>query len=172
MENGGRRKYLSEENEVGKIETYYEVGEKMKRIFYLIGIGIVTGTIFGLLLKIIQGISGKKVYTLLLNVDYIPWFRDREFSEFVEFSFHLAVSILVVILLYGLFKRMSIAYKKAPYIFSSGFIAFMLFATTSFSLRTPDVLDAAAFGWWFIAHLIYGWLVGWCIQKTIKKEAV
>ena len=163
---------MSEENEVGKIETYDEVGEEMKRVLYVAGIGIVTGVIFGLLLKGIQGFSGKKVYTLLLNVDYIPWFRDQEFSELVEFSFHLIVSVLIVLLLYGLFKRMSMAHRKTPYIFSSGFIAFMLFATTSFSLETPDVLDAAAFGWWLVAHLVYGFLVGWCIQKTIEKEAV
>lgn len=143
----------------------------MKRILHLFWIGIVTGTIFGLLLKGIQAISGKKVYTLLLNVDYIPWFRDRVFHEFVEFSFHLIISIVVVFVLYWLFKKTHMENRIMPYVFANGFIAFMLFTTTALSDRTPDVLDAQAFGFWLVGHIIYGFLMAKCIQKTVENEA-
>lgn len=142
----------------------------MKRVLNLLWIGIVTGTIFGLLLKAIQAFSGKEIYTLLLNVDYIPWFRDRVFHEAVEFSFHLIVSVVVVFVLYWIFKKMRMASKLIPYILTSGFIAAMLFTTTSFSSRTPDVLDTNAFGWWVLAHVIYGLLVGICIRTFVEKE--
>lgn len=142
----------------------------MKKGLHLLWIGIITGTVFGLLLKGVQAISGKKVYTLLLNVDYIPWFRDRVFNEFVEFSFHLIVSVIVVFVLYWLFKKMRMAHKIMPYVLANGFVAFMLFTTTSFSDRTPDVLDASAFGWWLLGHILYGFMLGICIQKIVAKE--
>lgn len=142
----------------------------MKKGLHLLWIGILTGTVFGLLLKGVQVISGKKVYTLLLNVDYIPWFRDRVFNEFVEFSFHLIISVIVVFVLYWLFKKMRMASRIMPYVLANGFVAFMLFATTSFSDRTPDVLDAAAFGWWLLGHVLYGFMLGICIQKIVEKE--
>lgn len=142
----------------------------MKRVLNLLWIGIVTGTIFGLLLKAMQALSGKEVYTLLLNVDYIPWFRDRVFHEVTEFSFHLVVSVVVVFVLYWIFKKMRLAHKLIPYMLTNGFIAAMLFTTTSFSSRTPDVLDTDAFGWWMLAHLIYGLLVGICIRIFVEKD--
>ncbi len=147
-----------------------KVGEKMKRIGHLLWIGLASGMIFGLVLKAIQAISGKQVYTLLLNVDYLPWFRDQQFHEVTEFSFHLLVSVIVVVVLYWLLNKIQLALQVKSYVLANVFIGGMLFSTTSFSMRTPDVLDAAAFGLWIIAHMLYGYIVGKLIQKMLGKE--
>lgn len=142
----------------------------MKRIGHLLWIGIVAGIIFGLVLKGIQALSGKNVYTLLLNVDDIPWFRDQQFNEVTEFSFHLIVSVIIVFLLYGLFNKMQLAYQLKSYMLANLFIGAMMFSTTALSTKTPDVLDSGAFGLWVIAHILFGYIVGICIQKTLGKE--
>lgn len=142
----------------------------MKRLLHLLWIGIVTGIAFGFVLKGLQAMTGKKVYTLLLNVDYIPWFRDRVFNELEEFSFHVIISVIVVFVFYWLLKKMRLSHKIIPYMFVNGLIGAMMFTTTSFSMKTPDVLDGEAFGLWLIAHVIYGFFVGICIQSTLEKE--
>ena len=37
--------------------------------------------------------TGYKVYTLLLNIDYIPILNEFKFPEVVEVIFHLIVSV-------------------------------------------------------------------------------
>lgn len=138
---------------------------------HLLWIGLVAGTVFGLVLKGIQAISGKQVYTLLLNVDYLPWLNQFEFHELTEFSFHLLVSVIVVFVLYGILTRMQLAYDVRSYMLANIFIGAMLFSTTAFSLNTPDVLDGTAFGLWIVAHIFYGYLVGKLIQFTRGKGA-
>ena len=44
-------------------------------------IGFWSGLILGLLLKWIQSVTGEQVYTLLLNVDFIPLIGDVQWSE-------------------------------------------------------------------------------------------
>src|SRR5699024_1434212 len=48
----------------------------MKRFSKLLGIGIISGLILGSMLGIIQRFTNKKVYLLLMNVDYIPIVKD------------------------------------------------------------------------------------------------
>ena len=56
--------------------------------------GFISGLFLGLFLKVIQHQFGIKVYTLLLNVDYIPVLKEIKFPEIIEFSFHLLISIV------------------------------------------------------------------------------
>ena len=63
--------------------------------------GLISGLFLGLFLKVIQHQFGIGVYTLLLNVDYIPVLKEIKFPEIIEFSFHLLISIVLgPILLY------------------------------------------------------------------------
>lgn len=136
----------------------------MKFYRRLAAIGIFTGTIFGLILKAIELFSDKKVYTLLLNVDYIPVFHDWKLNELLEFSLHLIVSIGVVFVLYYGFKPLRWQLKIAPYVVANLMIASGLFVTTSFSDRTPELTDVVALLYWMIGHAIYGFLVGLMIR--------
>lgn len=126
----------------------------------LILIGIVAGGIFGLLLKGIQQLNGKRVYTLLLNVDYFPLLKDWELNEVVEFLLHIAVSIIVVWILYVGLRKIGYEQRISPYIWINILIGGLLYFTTTFSERTPELTDMVAFIYWLGGHIIFGALVG------------
>lgn len=138
------------------------------RYFKLIGIGLIIGTIFGLLLKIIEQVTTKRVYTLLLNVDYFPLLKNWEFPETIEFSFHLIVSIGLVVILYEVLKRFNQQANIQLYIFINTMIGVCLYPLTLFSTRTPAFNDITAFFYWVIAHLIFGALVGIFIKYIVN----
>lgn len=131
----------------------------------LAAIGIFTGTIFGLIMKLIEFWTEKKVYTLLLNIDYIPILQDWNLNEFLEFSLHLIVSIGVVFVLYYGFKLFKWHLKISSYIIANIIIASGLYLTTSFSDRTPELTDGVAFIYWVIGHAIYGALLGLTLRQ-------
>lgn len=147
---------------------YFVEGEhKMKK---LLTIGVVAGSIFGLLCKGIEQFTHKKVYTLLLNVDYFPVIKDWEMHEFIEFSLHLFVSIIVVFVLYDVFQRFDCEDRITPYIWSNLIIGGLLFPTTSLSGRTPELTDVVALMYWLGGHAIFGALVGLMIYFWVKKD--
>jgi uncharacterized membrane-anchored protein YitT (DUF2179 family) len=59
--------------------------------------GIVSGIFLGLILKLVEYVTGLKVYTLLLNVDYVPLLRNYEITELGEFALHIVISIILAI---------------------------------------------------------------------------
>lgn len=132
--------------------------------------GIVAGTIFGLLLKMIEQLTYKKVYVLLLNVDYFPLLKNLELSEIIEFSLHLLVSMIVVIVLYYGLKTLEYERRIAPYIWINVIIGVFLFLTTSFSERTPELTDMVALMYWLGGHAIFGALVGMMIYFFRKHK--
>ena len=130
----------------------------------LVSIGIVSGSIFGLLLRVIEQITDKKVYTLLMNMDYFPVIKNWELSEVVEFSFHIFVSITVVIVLYYGLRKVGHEHQVSPYIWLNVLIGGLLYLTTIFSERTPELTDMIAFTYWLVGHAIFGVLVGIMIK--------
>lgn len=141
----------------------------MRELVKLSGIGIITGTIFGLILKLVEHLTGKKVYTLLLNIDYIPIMQDFNLNELLDFSLHLIVSIGVAIVLYYAFRLTGWHQMSTPYVIANVIIATGLYLTTSFSNRTPDVTDFLAFFYWVIGHAIYGFMLG-LMMRYVGKD--
>ncbi|EMF46457.1 hypothetical protein B481_2218 [Planococcus halocryophilus Or1] len=68
-------------------------------------IGFWSGLILGVLLKWVQSVTGEQVYTLLLNVDFIPVIGDVQWSEVTEFIFHMSISLVIGIVFVFLAKR-------------------------------------------------------------------
>lgn len=66
--------------------------------------GIISSFFIGVFFKWIEKTSGIKVYTLLLNIDFIPVINQVKFPEAIEFSFHMIVSTVLTIILYWLFQ--------------------------------------------------------------------
>ncbi|KAA0548078.1 hypothetical protein FZW96_10125 [Bacillus sp. BGMRC 2118] len=124
------------------------------RVLFGAIIGLTSGIILGLFLKFVQHFSGIKVYTLLLNVDFIPIIGTVQWSELTEFSFHLCVSILLGVI-YILIPKT----KTRPFITS-----FILTLPTIplfyqlIHLSIKEIVDLAhvtAFLWWTIGHLFF-----------------
>lgn len=123
----------------------------------------------GAFLKIVQAVTGKQVYTLLLNVDYLPVIKNWELGEGLEFTLHLGVSVMLVFVLYTVFVRRGLSENFSPYVVANVLIGALLFLTTSFSNRTPEFTDGAAFLYWLAGHLVYGVVIGILISR-IKKD--
>jgi hypothetical protein len=74
--------------------------------------GLISGLVLAVLLKITESFTHLKVYTLLLNVDYIPYFNTFAFPELIEVGFQLIVSIALAVCLYLLFIQIQITSRK------------------------------------------------------------
>ena len=61
--------------------------------------GITSGIFLGLFLRMIEHVTSLKVYTPLLNVDYVPVLKELKLPELIEFAPHLVISVLLSILL-------------------------------------------------------------------------
>lgn len=124
--------------------------------------GLLAGILLGLFLKLVQSVTGLKVYVLLLNVDYIPILKDIEISEIIEFLLHLIVSMVLGVLLhiYLIKKDFPIKQKVRFVVKVSLLIGLFLYPTTMFSDRTPEILSAYPFVFWMVGHGLYGIVLG------------
>ncbi|MGE7842742.1 hypothetical protein ACQKNX_18370 [Lysinibacillus sp. NPDC093712] len=127
----------------------------------------VAGCIFGAFFKVVENLTGSRVYTLLLNVDYIPILKNFRFPEVIEFVFHLIISWLITAVLCAIRNKYkwnnSVLIRNS--VFIQVFIGCMLFSTTIFSKRTPIITDYFALSWWLIGHIVYGALIGILLKR-------
>lgn len=130
--------------------------------------GITSGLFLGLSLKFVEYLTHLKVYTLLLNVDYVPVLKNYEIGEVGEFGLHLLISILLAILvhIYLLKKDWGLKRKKKYVIMISIAVGVFLYPTTMLSERTPEITSTSAFLFWIIAHALYGWVLALMLTKA------
>lgn len=127
----------------------------------LIG-GLLSGIALGLFLKFIQSVTNLKVYTLLLNVDYIPFIKQIKLPEIVEFGLHMVISIILAVVLNMYINRKGIQ-NEAIHRFVlkvSLIVGLLLYPTTILSERTPSITNAYASLAWMAGHWIYGLVLG------------
>lgn len=130
----------------------------MNRKLQVLIIGILTSFILGLFLKLLEVITNLKVYTLLLNIDFIPILGDINFPEGIEFSFHIIVSVILAFVFnYYIIKKswnwQSILFYVS---LSNMVIGLLIYPITLLSDRTPPLLSIFALNFWLVGHLIYG----------------
>lgn len=120
--------------------------------------GIIGGLVLGFFLKWVEIISDVRVYTLLLNVDYIDFIH---FNEFGDFLLHLIVSIPLAIVLLGLVHwykwRSGVIWKMTVL---SMIVGLLLYPLTLLSDRTPLISSLSAIALWILGHAIYGIVLG------------
>ena len=94
-----------------------------------------------------------QVYTLLLNVDYIPVLNRYDLPEIVEALLHLVISILLVACLQAVVIRKKITSTRQIILWSMVsclFIGLALFPTTVLSNRTPSLTSIPAWSYWLL----------------------
>ncbi|MGZ9816437.1 hypothetical protein ACXM0N_10965 [Peribacillus simplex] len=131
------------------------------RIFYKVSlIGLINGIMLGVIMKWIEMFSGKQVYKLLLNVDFLPVFGDVSWSEASLFFFHLLFSLAITFSYVFILHPLKIFRKWNKYAlaFITIIPAIMLYFPLSALSKTEVVLpsDLTAFFLWTILHLFYG----------------
>lgn len=127
----------------------------------------VAGCLFGAFFKAVENLTGSRVYTLLVNVDYIPILKNYRFPEGIEFSFHLVISWFITAIVFAIrhkYKWNNVTLIKNSVLIQI-FIGCMLFPTTIFSNRTPTFTDYDALFWWLVGHVLYGIMVGTLLRK-------
>ncbi|QHE61161.1 hypothetical protein FHE72_09080 [Rossellomorea vietnamensis] len=121
-------------------------------------VGIISGTILGLFLKWIQGLTGIKVYVLLLNVDFIPVFAST-LPEWLEFSLHLLVSCGIGLVFVFLMEKLNVS-SRGAWILSLLLTfptVFLYFPLSYLAVQdVPGLFDEMAITFWTIGHLLYG----------------
>lgn len=129
--------------------------------------GLVSGVFLGLFLKVIEFSTSEKVYTLLLNVDYVPVLKRYQFSELVEFVLHLIVSVVL-----GIGVSIVLSIKNwspaGDILFTtriSLLIGTLLYPTTALSNRTPDIWDGGAILLWLVGHGLFGYVLGYLLKR-------
>ncbi|WP_430789989.1 hypothetical protein VBD025_05295 [Virgibacillus flavescens] len=136
----------------------------MKKMVSLLSIGVLSSIVIGFFMKGIQALTAEKVYTLLLNVDYIPVLRSLSMNEFIEFMLHVIVSIVLVYVLYFSLKHYELHKKTVVYILITFVVGMLLWVTTTLSSRTPELMDGTALLYWLLGHVLYGSFIGIIIK--------
>lgn len=130
--------------------------------------GLISGLILAALLKVVELVTHLKVYTLLLNVDYIPYINTFAFPELIEVGFHLIISIALAVCLYLLFVHLKMTSRKQIIVTATAvcfIIGIALFPTTTFSDKTPDFTSIPSFLYWIAGHISYGYMLGYLLAK-------
>jgi hypothetical protein len=131
------------------------------RIFYKVClIGLINGVLLGLIMKWVEMFSGKQVYKLLLNVDFLPLIGAVSWSEASLFFFHLLFSLAITFIYAYILHPLKIFWKWNKYAlaFITIIPAIMLYFPLTALSKTEVVLpsDLTAFFLWTILHLFYG----------------
>lgn len=135
--------------------------------------GFIAGVLLTLYCKFIEQLTSFKVYTLLLNVDYIPLLNQYQFPELVEVSFHIIVSIVLSICLYLLIIVFKVeSREKMIYIclIVCITIGLALFPTTALSDRTPSVTSLPSLFYWLAGHALYGYAFGYLLAGWLTRN--
>lgn len=119
--------------------------------------GIVSGVFLGLFLKVVQTLTGEKVYTLLLNIDFIPGLPPQ-LPEWIEFSLHLAVSVVIGIFYIWWVRRSGRPVRRGIFLGAASSLLYL--PLSPLSSRVPDLNDAGAIFFWVLGHLLFGVLLG------------
>ncbi len=136
----------------------------------LILVGIVSGVILIIPLKLVYEITGNTAYVLLFNFDYIPVLNKLKPVWLFGYVFHFVTCICSVIGLYYILKVRNLQYSVISYIlvYSSGGGA--LFFLTCLSNQPPAGDDTLAWFYWTSAHAIFGYAVGAIIKLSIHEK--
>jgi hypothetical protein len=133
---------------------------------------LTSGLLMAGYLRLIESITDNKVYTLLLNVDYLPVLKNATGIEWLELSLHMIVALAITwILSTFLLPRCSTEKQFLNYVIAfSILIGILLYPSTVLSNRTPALFDAEAWFWWLSSHLIYGISLGFLLANKKFKQ--
>ncbi|MDT9721214.1 hypothetical protein QVE09_20125 [Paenibacillus sp. ClWae2A] len=129
--------------------------------------GILSGVVLGFFLKMIQTYTGEQVYTLLLNIDFVPGLPPT-LPEIIEFSLHLIVSVVI-----GIFYLWWVRHSGRPMFkgIMLGAVSSLLYIPLSqLSSRVPDLYDVSAILYWIVGHLLFGIMLGLCGKYIMNAK--
>jgi hypothetical protein len=129
--------------------------------------GLLSGVFLGLFFNVVERITHLKVYTLLLNLDYVPVINKFYVPEPIQFMIHLIISIFIAFGFAFYFNQKTLnPFKKLILVtLLSSLIGVLLFPTTALSNQTPEITNFPALSYWLIGHGLYGFILGTMLRK-------
>lgn len=133
--------------------------------------GLISGFLLGMLYKIIEIQWGVKIYTLLLNVDFIPLIGGIKWPEYIEFIFHLAVSALIGILYSYIIEKKGVSLSFMQQIWAALLIIipaiFLYFPLTVWAIKeTVSPKDLFGFLLWGGGHILFAFFLALSFKFT------
>lgn len=141
----------------------------MKKAALFILIGIISGIILALFLKIPELLWNIEAYNLLFEVSYIPILNQLHPVWLIEGLFHFVTCISSLWILYYLLAYFKRETQLSTYILVIGIGSALLYFLTIFPYNTPSITDYTAWIFWVLGHGLFS-LTGWyLIQKWIGR---
>ncbi len=112
----------------------------------------------GVSLKLAEAVSGEKVYTLLLNVDFIPVLGKITWPELIEFIFHLLVSLGLGLIFYHFTMKWRLGFRRRLSLAAALTLPalFLYFPLSLLSKKeVPSIDNWEAFLYWSAAHILF-----------------
>ncbi|KAA0560221.1 hypothetical protein F0342_23830 [Bacillus sp. CH30_1T] len=113
-----------------------------------------------------QVLKGIKVYVLLLNVDFIPVFGEKDLPEWMEFLFQLVISCVIGVVFVYMMERQNVT-GKGSWILSLVLTVptvFLYFPLSHLAIKdVPGFMYAEAIILWTAGHLLY-------VVKSTKRK--
>ncbi|QXE02701.1 hypothetical protein [Terribacillus sp. DMT04] len=119
-------------------------------------IGSAAGLVLSGWMFLWQQLTGIRVYTLLMNVDFIPILKQVEWSQLMLNLFHLIISWAIVPV-YILMKRKLTVNNWLIGLVMSAAVACIYFPLVILAVKSvPSLWDGYALLIWYTGHLLYG----------------
>ncbi|MBR7554602.1 hypothetical protein ACFFJI_08355 [Allobacillus sp. GCM10007491] len=142
----------------------------MKQWIVSISVGSFSAILMGLYFYLIEQFTGKQLYTLLMNIDFLVTFeRDTIWIAAFEFFLHTLVAIVLVRIYLWIIdlKRITLKDKRMEWAAILAFVAFLSYfpLTTIAKTDTPAITDLAAIFDWFLGHAIFFFVLYYGVEK-------
>ncbi len=122
-------------------------------------IGTLSGIVLGLYMWFVEMATGKKIYTLLMNVDFIPVIGGVDWPVYMEWLFHMIISwIIGVLYVYALKNWISDTIRnqwRLSIFLTAGASTTYVPLTLLAIKETPDLTDGVAITYWLVGHVLY-----------------
>ncbi|PKR78325.1 hypothetical protein CEY16_00775 [Halalkalibacillus sediminis] len=146
----------------------------MKRFQIALIVGVVSATAMGTYLYWIEQMTGKQLYTLLMNIDFIYQPDDNMNSQLFavfEFSLHVLVAIIMVLIYLFMIQREFFKNRRFELAAIITFVAFLTYfpLTILAQTETPAITDFVAISDWFLAHVIFFFIFYYFTEFLMKK---
>ncbi|MFZ3588094.1 hypothetical protein ACOI1C_02215 [Bacillus sp. DJP31] len=138
--------------------------------WYTVGImsGLISGVVLGLFLKLIQIVTHIKVYTLLLNVDFMPIIGHIVWPELIEFVFHLLIACIIGLSYGALLIKRSNRYTLAILLTLPTIPLYVPLTLLSIK-ETPALYDLYAILWWVAGHILFALALALSHQILVRR---
>lgn len=132
--------------------------------------GTIAGTLLACFFYWIERGLEIKLYTFLLNIDFLPLPDTIIYSVPVQFVMHLFISVILIAIIDILYERFSHPFLLSVII--NAIMSFTFFPLYQMAISKPFFPPFFfPFTLWIIGHILYALLIGYLVSYIHKKRS-